>query len=128
MTHEQIALVINNHFKFDAATGKLVSQREQFCFCTYTYWHHLENLSYQAHAKLWVLKKFLWGHFFDQMTETIVACGALRVKVTWLQGIYIRTMFHVYVFALHSYGLALHWQLVMYSEACGYANGQLFPF
>ena len=57
------------YFKFDTATGKLVSQREQFCFCTSTYWHYLENLSYQPHAKLGGMQKFLQGHFFDQMTD-----------------------------------------------------------
>ena len=69
LTHEQIALVINNYFKFDTATGKLASQREQFCFCMYSYQHHLENLSYQTYAKLWALEKSLQGYFFDQTTE-----------------------------------------------------------
>ena len=50
LTHEQIALVIDNYFKFDTATGKLARQREQFCFCMHTYRLHLENLSYQMHA------------------------------------------------------------------------------
>ena len=81
LTHKQIALVINNYFKFDTATGKLASQREQFCFCTYTYWHYLENLSYQTHAKLWALKSSCEGTFSTKrLNETIVACGALRVK------------------------------------------------
>ena len=66
LTHEQIDLVINNYFKFDTATGKLASQREQFCFCTYTYWHHLENLSYQTHAKLWALKSSCEGTFLTK--------------------------------------------------------------
>ena len=65
----RLALVTNNYFKFDTATGKLVSQREQFYFCMVTYQHHLENLSYQTHAKTLGTKKFLRGHFFDQMTE-----------------------------------------------------------
>ena len=81
LTHEQIALVINNYFKFDKATGKLASQRKQFCFYTYTYWHHLENLSYQTHAKLWALKRSCEGTFWTkQLSKTIVVCGALRVK------------------------------------------------
>ena len=82
LTHKQIALVINNYFKFDTATGKLVSQREQFCFCTYTYWHHLENLSYQIHAKLWALKSSCEGTFLTkQLSETIVVCSVLRVNL-----------------------------------------------
>ena len=81
LTHEQIALVINNYFKFDTAIGKLESQREQFCFCTYTYWHHLENLSYQTHTKLWALKSSFEGTFLTKRpSETIVACSMLRVK------------------------------------------------
>ena len=63
LAHKQIALVINNYFKFDTATRKLVSQREQFCFCTYTYQHHLENLSYQTHPELWALKSSCKGTF-----------------------------------------------------------------
>ena len=81
LAHKQIALVINNYFKFDTATGKLASQREQFCFCTYTYWHHLENLSYQTHTKLWALKSSCEGTFLTkQLSETIVVCSALRVN------------------------------------------------
>ena len=81
-THEQIALVINNYFKFDTATGKLVSQREQFYFCMFTYQHHLENLTYQTHAKLWVLKSSCEGTFLTkQLNETIVMCSALRVNI-----------------------------------------------
>ena len=81
MTHEQIALVINNYFKFDTATGKLASQRQQFCFCMYTYKHHLENLSYQTHTKLWALKSSFKGTFLTKrLYETIVACGVLRVN------------------------------------------------
>ena len=83
LTHEQIALVINNYFKFDTATGKLASQREQFYFCMHTYWHHLENLSYQTHTKLWALKSSCKGTFLTkQLSETIVACSALRVKLS----------------------------------------------
>ena len=82
LTHEEIALVINNYFKLDTATGKLVSQREQFCFCTYTYWHHLENLSYQTHAKLWALRCSCKGTFLTkQLCKTIVTCGVLRVNM-----------------------------------------------
>ena len=82
LTHKQIPLVINNYFKFDTVTGKLVSQREQFCFCTYTYQHQLENLSYQTHAKLWALKSSCEGTFSTKrLSETIVACGALRVNM-----------------------------------------------
>ena len=81
LTHKQIALVINNYFKFDTASGKLVSQRKQFCFCTYAYWHHLENLSYQTHANLWALKSSCEGTFSTKrLSEIIVAYGALRVK------------------------------------------------
>ena len=80
-THEQVALVINNYFQFDTATGKLVSQREQFCFCTYTYWHHLENLSYQTYTKFWALKSLCKGTFLTKLlSETIVMCGMLRVN------------------------------------------------
>ena len=76
-----IALVINNYFKFNTATGKLASQREQFCFCMYNYWHHLENLSYQTHAKLWALNSFYKGSFLTkQLREIIVACGMLMVN------------------------------------------------
>ena len=82
LTQEQIALVINNYFKFDTATGKLASQREQFCFCMYTYQHHLENLSHQTHAKLWALKSSCEGTFLTtQLSKTIVACSMLWVKV-----------------------------------------------
>ena len=81
LTHEQISLVINNYFKFDTATGKVVSQREQFCFCMYTYQHHLENLSYQTHVKLWALKSSCKSTFLTkQLNETIVVCSALSVK------------------------------------------------
>ena len=81
LTHEQIALVINNYFKFDTATGKLASQREQFCFCMYTYQNHLENLSYQTRAKLWALKSSWEGTFLTkQLSKTIVTCGTLRVN------------------------------------------------
>ena len=38
-------------------------------FCTSTYWHYLENLSYQPHTKLGGMQKFRQGHFFDQMTD-----------------------------------------------------------
>ena len=83
LTHEQIDLVINNYFKFDTATGKLASQREQFCFCMYTYQHHLENLSYQTHAKLWALKSSCEGTFWTKrLSGTIVPCGTLRVKIS----------------------------------------------
>ena len=83
LTCKQIALVINNYFKFDTATGKLVNQREQFCFCTYTYWHHLENLSYQTDIKLWALKSSCKGTFSTKwLSETIVMCGVLRVKLS----------------------------------------------
>ena len=76
-----IALVINNYFKFDTATGKLESQREQFHFCMYTYWYHLEDISYQTHAKPWALKSSCEGTFSTkQLSETIVACGKLRVN------------------------------------------------
>ena len=82
LTHEQIALVINNYFKFDTATGKLVSQREQLCLCMYTYWHHLENLSYQTHAKLWALKSSCEGTFLTkQLSKTIAMCHTLRVNM-----------------------------------------------
>ena len=92
MTHEQIDLVINNYFKFDIATGKLVSQREQFCFCTYTYQHHLQNLSYQTHAKLGALKSSCEGTFLTKwLSETIVVCSTLRVKL----GI------HTFVYAMY---------------------------
>ena len=81
LTHEQIALVINNYFKFDTATGELVSQREQFCSCMYTYWHHLENLSHQTHAKIWALKSSYEGTFLTKwLSKTIVICGMLRVN------------------------------------------------
>ena len=84
LTHEQISLVINNYFKFDTATGKLASQREQFCFCMYTYWHHLENLSYQTHTKLWVLKSSCEDTFSTkQLSKTIVACGMLKDKCSY---------------------------------------------
>ena len=81
MTHEQIALVINNYFKFDTTTGKLASWREQFSFCTYIYWHHLENLSYQTHAKHWALKSSCKGTFSTkQLCKIIDTCSVLRVK------------------------------------------------
>ena len=81
LTHKQIALVMNNYFKFDGATGKLVSQWEQFCFCTHIYQHHLENLSYQTHTKLWTLKSLCKDTFSTkQLSKTIVACSTLRVK------------------------------------------------
>ena len=35
----------------------------------YTYWHHLENLSYQTLTKLWALKSSCEGTIFGQMTE-----------------------------------------------------------
>ena len=54
------------YFKFDIATGKLVILGEQFLFCTSTYWHYLENLSYQPHAKLSGMQKFQWGHFLTK--------------------------------------------------------------
>ena len=63
------------YFKFDTATGKLVSQREQFCFAHQLIsWHYLENLSYQPHAKLGGMQKFLQGHFFDQTTDCDYSC------------------------------------------------------
>ena len=82
LTHKQIALIINNYFKFDTATGKLVSQRKQLCFCMYTYQHHLENLSYQTHAKRWALKSSCEGTFLTKwLSETMVTCGTLRVNI-----------------------------------------------
>ena len=63
------------------AAGKLASQREQFCFGMYTCQQHLENLSYQTHAKCWALKSSCVGTFSTkQLSETIVAYGVLRVK------------------------------------------------
>ena len=85
LTHEQIALVINNYFKFDTATGKLVSQREQFCFCTYTYLHHLKNISYQTHTKLWALKCSCKGIFSTKrLNETKVAYSVVRFNLNKL--------------------------------------------
>ena len=46
LTHEEIALVINNYFKFDTATGKLQVRGSSSVFAHITYQHHLENLSY----------------------------------------------------------------------------------
>ena len=43
-------------------------------FCTSTYRHYLENLSYQPHAKLSGMQKFQGGHFFDQMTDHNYSC------------------------------------------------------
>ena len=48
----------------------------------HTYWHYLEKLSYQTHAKLWALKSSCEGTFpTKQLSETIVVCGMLRVKM-----------------------------------------------
>ena len=101
LTHEQIALVINNYFKFDTATGKLESQREQFCFCMYTYGHHLENLSYQTHAKLLALKSSCKGTLLTkQLNETIVMYGVIRVNMVWCASIVhqMRSCTYTYVF------------------------------
>ena len=43
-------------------------------FCTSTYWHYLENLSYQPYAKLGGTQKFQQGHFFDQTTDHDYSC------------------------------------------------------
>ena len=43
-------------------------------FCTSTYWHYLENLSYQPHAKLGGMQKFQRGNFLDQTTEHDYSC------------------------------------------------------
>ena len=49
----------------------------------YTYHHHLENLSYQTHAKLWALKSSCKGTFWTKpLSKTIVAYGVLRVNFT----------------------------------------------
>ena len=43
-------------------------------FCTSTYQHYLENLSYQSQTKLSGTQKFLQGHFFDQTTDCNYSC------------------------------------------------------
>ena len=86
LTHEQIALVINNYFKFDTATGKLGESEGAVLFLHIYYRHHLENLSYQTHTKLWALKSSCKGTFFTKcLSKTIVVCSTLRVKVELYQ-------------------------------------------
>ena len=87
-----MALVINNISNLTQQQGS--SQvRGAVLFCTSTYQHYLENLSYQPHAKLSGTQKCKGTFSTKQLITTIVACGTLRVNngdavhgYNWLAG------------------------------------------
>ena len=69
MTYEQIALVINNYFKFDTAAGEAGDSEGVVLFLhVYLLVSSRKSIIPDSCYTLGT-KKFLWGHFFVQTTE-----------------------------------------------------------